>query len=92
MDTIPSVVMNATQQLGWQIVGPPRPHPEGIVYLCRDAAGLTEPYTAAAILTQLAHLHAYAVADLPTDFPAYVTLSTFQPSNQPTFQPTEATP
>jgi len=47
-------VASACTRLGWEIIGQPRRHPEGIVYLCRDSAGITEPYTENAILNELA--------------------------------------
>ena len=40
---IPPHILDAASQLGWQIIGQPHLHPEGPVYLCRDAAGLHRP-------------------------------------------------
>jgi hypothetical protein len=73
MVLIPSNVTIAAQQLGWQIVGPPRLHPEGVVYLCRDAAGITEPYTETAIFDELTRMKRFArlvllAADCPPEF------------------------
>ena len=56
---IPDTLADAVRQLGWEIVGQPRIHPEGAVYLCRDQTGVTEPYSERAILLELARMRRF---------------------------------
>lgn len=87
-DLVPAHVRAACAQLGWSIVGQPRQHPEGTVYLCQDPTGAVEPYTERAILLeqararqfmQIALQQAGADESLAREAAAVLSLSTASP-------------